>query len=140
MAGVVKALDMTTDLDFSAADSAGPASGSAPSVSGDVLSRNEVAIAGLIAEAAEERELAGGVLAVRWTLRVPRETERGGGSDLIDCVALDPELREQALRWPPSLPLEVWGAIRRRFFRTGGRTATRVEVEVSRVAEGAATA
>ena len=77
------------------------------------------------------------MLAVRWTLRVPRGAERGGGSDLIDCVALDPVLREQALRWPPSLPLEVWGAIRRRFFRTGGRTATRVEVEVSRVAEGA---
>lgn len=103
-----------------------------------VVARNEVAIAGLIAESAEERELAGGALAVRWTLRVPREAERGGGSDLIDCVALDPELRVRALLWGPSAPLEVWGAIRRRFFRTGGRTATRVEVEVFRVAEGEA--
>ena len=103
-----------------------------------VLARNEVAIAGLIAESAEERELAGGTLAVRWTLRVPREAERGGGSDLIDCVALDPQLRERALLWGQSAPLEVWGAIRRRFFRTGGRTATRVEVEVFRVAEGEA--
>jgi single-strand DNA-binding protein len=124
---------MTTDLDFSAAESAEPADPSAPL---PFVSRNEVAIAGLLAEAAEERELAGGTPAVRWTLRVPREAERGGGSDLLDCVALDPEMRERALLWPPSTPLEVWGAIRRRFFRTGGRTATRVEVEVFRVAEG----
>jgi single-strand DNA-binding protein len=124
---------MTTDLDFSAPSSSDPAPvQEQPSV----VSRNEVAIAGVIAEAAEERELAGGALAARWTLRVPRAAERGGGSDLIDCVALEPEMREQALQWPESAPLEVWGAIRRRFFRTGGRTATRVEVEVFRVAEG----
>jgi single-strand DNA-binding protein len=128
---VVKARDMTTDLDFSAPSSPDPAEGPAPSV----RARNEVAIAGVIAESAQERELAGGAMAARWTMRVPREAERGGGSDLIDCVALDPALREQALRWPDSTRLEVWGAIRRRFFRTGGRTATRVEVEVFRVAE-----
>ncbi len=102
-----------------------------------VLMRNEVAIAGVIVEVAEERELAGGALAVRWTLRVPRDAERGG-SDLIDCVALDPGLRQQALAWPQDAPLEVWGAIRRRFFRAGGRTTTRVEVEVSRARRGRA--
>jgi single-strand DNA-binding protein len=126
---------MTTDLDFSAPNSPEPAQ-EAPAL--PVVARNDVAIAGLIAEPAEERELAGGALAVRWTLRVPREVERGGGGDLIDCVALDPEFRERALLWEPATPLEVWGAIRRRFFRTGGRTATRVEVEVFRVAEGEA--
>ncbi|HEX4428964.1 MAG TPA: hypothetical protein VHZ96_06840 [Frankiaceae bacterium] len=126
---------MTTDLDFSAPHSPEPPQ---DATIPPVVARNEVAIAGVIAESAEERELAGGALAVRWTLRVPREAERGGGSDLIDCVALDPELRERALLWPDSTALEVWGAIRRRFFRTGGRTATRVEVEVFRVAEAAA--
>lgn len=65
---------------------------------------------------------------MRWTVRVPRDRERGG-SDLIDCVALDPALRERALAWPQGTQLEVWGAIRRRFFRAGGRTTTRVEVE-----------
>ena len=85
---------MTTDLEFTAPDPAdpGPAAEAAP-----VPVRNEVAIAGLLAETAEERELAGGALAVRWTLRVSRG-ERGGGSDLIDCVALDPELA-RARRW-----------------------------------------
>jgi single-strand DNA-binding protein len=121
---------MTTDLEFTAPDST--ASGS-PEKAAPVLVRNDVSIAGLLAEAGEERELAGGSLAVRWTLRVPRES---GGSDLIDCVALDPALRQQALGWPQGAPLEVWGAIRRRFFRTGGRTTTRVEVEAFRAVEG----
>jgi single-strand DNA-binding protein len=127
---VVKAQHMTTDLEFTAPGSPapGPDEKAAP-----VAARNEVAIGGLLAEAGEERELAGGALAVRWTLRVPRE---GGGSDLIDCVALDPALRQQALGWPQGAPLEVWGAIRRRFFRAGGRTTTRVEVEAFRAVEG----
>ena len=92
------------------------------------VGRNDVAIAGVLTEVGEERELAGGALAVRWTVRVPRDGERGG-SDLIDCVALDPALGERALAWPEGAQLEVWGAIRRRFFRAGGRTTTRVEVE-----------
>ncbi len=68
---------------------------------------------------------------MRWTLRVPRGFDRAG-SDLIDCVALDDELQERALVWPVGSVLEVTGAIRRRFFRSGGRTATRVEVEADR--------
>ena len=130
---MLKARAMTTDLEFSAPDSASP-QGPAPS-GAPYASRNEVAIAGVLTEVGEERELAGGALAVRWTVRVPREGERGG-SDLIDCVALDPALRERALTWPQGLPLEVWGAIRRRFFRAGGRTTTRVEVEAFRAEEG----
>jgi single-strand DNA-binding protein len=127
---VVKAQHMTTDLEFTAPNPAvpGPAAEAAP-----VPVRNCVAIAGLLAEVGEERELAGGALAVRWTLRVPRE---GGGSDLIDCVALDPALRQEALAWPQGASVEVWGAIRRRFFRAGGRTTTRVEVEAFRAVEG----
>jgi single-strand DNA-binding protein len=116
---------MTTNLDFTAPGSSEPVT-SDPQVR--FAGRNEVAIAGVLTEAGEERELAGGALAVRWTVRVPREGDRGG-SDLIDCVALDPALRVRALAWPEGAQLEVWGAIRRRFFRAGGRTTTRVEVE-----------
>ncbi len=123
---------MSTDLDFTAPSSPEAAWGEAPS---QVVARNEVAISGVVTEAGEERALAGGALAVRWTLRVPRGGERGG-SDLIDCVAVDPALREEALAWPQGAPLEVWGAIRRRFFRIGGRTTTRVEVEVFRAVGG----
>lgn len=125
---------MTTDLDFTAPVGDCSPPDSAPS---GVVTRNDVALCGPVAEMAEERELAGGVIAARWTLRIPRDGERGG-SDLIDCVAFDPELRERALGWSQGITLEVSGAIRRRFFRSGGRTTTRVEVEAFQVVEAAA--
>ena len=98
---------------------------------------NAVLLTGTLTEPAERRELAGGIPVVRWTLRVPRGAGRSGpaGSDLLDCVALEEELQERALGWPIGLPLTVTGAIRRRFFRTGGRTATRVEIEAESVTE-----
>jgi len=93
---------------------------------------NVVRLVGTVADPGEHRLLAGGAQVVRWALRVPRTPERAG-SDLIDCVALEPDLQEQALLWPVGLTLAVSGAIRRRFFRSAGRTATRVEVEAFEV-------
>src|SRR5690349_13585234 len=92
----------------------------------DFRALNEVRLVGSVADPGEERELAGGVHVVRWTLRIPRGPGRGG-SDLIDCVALDEALQSRALDWLPGTVLCVEGALRRRFFRSGGRTATRVE-------------
>jgi single-strand DNA-binding protein len=109
-----------------------------PSVA-PALPRNDVALQGTLTEPGEERTLAGGANVVRWTLRVPRGADLGG-SDLIDCVALDDELRQRALAWPQGLALTVLGALRRRFFRSGGRTTTRVEVEVHEVTEWPTTA
>ena len=96
--------------------------------------QNAVLLVGALIEPAERRELAGGVPVVRWTLRVPRG-EGQSGSDLLDCVALDDDLQQRALSWPVGLPVSVSGAIRRRFFRTGGRTTTRVEIEAQSAVE-----
>ena len=93
-----------------------------------------MSLCGILTEQGEERGLAGGVHVVRWTLRVARGGGRTG-SDLIDCVALDPALQGRALSWAPGSELSVDGALRRRFFRSGGRTATRVGVEVYLAAE-----
>ena len=95
---------------------------------------NAVLLVGTLTEPAEERDLAGGVKVVRWTVRVPRGAGRVG-TDLVDCVALDPDLQQRGLAWPQDSKLMVLGALRRRFFRTGGRTTTRVEVEAHRVTE-----
>ena len=95
---------------------------------------NAVLLVGTLTEPGEERDLAGGVKVVRWTLRVPRGPGRVG-TDLVDCVALDPALQQRGLAWPQDSKLMVLGALRRRFFRTGGRTTTRVEVEAHRVTE-----
>jgi single-strand DNA-binding protein len=93
---------------------------------------NSVVLTGIIAEPGEARQIAGGVEVVQWTLRVSRGPGRTG-SDLIDCIAVDPVLQQQALTWELGAPVTVCGAIRRRFFRTAGRTTTRVEVEVDQV-------
>jgi single-strand DNA-binding protein len=95
---------------------------------------NLVLLTGSVTEPAERRELAGGIPVVRWTLRVPRGSQHPG-SDLMDCVALNDDLKARALGWPIGLPVSIVGALRRRFFRSGGRTTTRVEIEVERVTE-----
>jgi single-strand DNA-binding protein len=124
---------MPTDPQFLAPDGA-VSSGCPGPAPPDGICRNAVSLCGSLAEPAEERQLAGGVQVVRWTLRIPRGPDRAG-SDLIDCVAVDCQLQQQAVQWPPGMTLVVAGALRRRFFRTGGRTTTRVEVEAHQVTE-----
>ena len=104
-----------------------------PSEPADIpIAVNSVVLTGIIAEPGETRQIAGGVEVVLWTLRVSRGPERTG-SDLIDCIAADPTLQQEAVTWPLGAPVTVCGAIRRRFFRTAGRTTTRVEVEADQV-------
>jgi single-strand DNA-binding protein len=96
---------------------------------------NTVLLCGTVSDPAEVRQMAGGAEVVRWTMRVPRTPERTG-TDLIDCVALHPVLQQRALAWPLGTVLNVEGALRRRFFRSAGRTVTRVEVEAEAVSLG----
>lgn len=103
-----------------------------PDEAHSVIAVNSVVLAGTIAVPGEARQIAGGVEVVRWTLRVSRGPERSG-SDLIDCIAVEPVLQQRALAWALGTPLAASGAIRRRFFRASGRTTTRVEVEVDEV-------
>jgi single-strand DNA-binding protein len=93
---------------------------------------NCVVLGGIITVPGEARQIAGGLDVVRWTMRVSRGPERTG-SDLIDCIAVEPVLQQRALAWALGTQLTASGAIRRRFFRTAGRTTTRVEVEVDEV-------
>lgn len=128
---------MPTELHFSEPQSAPPALPPDRAASDQESAVNAVFLAGTLTDPAQERALAGGVKVVRWTLRVLRDPDRVG-TDLIDCVALDEDLQLRALRWPQGGSLFVEGAIRRRFFRSGGRTITRVEVEARVVTELAA--
>jgi hypothetical protein len=98
----------------------------------DIPAVNAVVLAGIITVPGEAKQIAGGVDVVQWTLRVSRGPERSG-SDLIDCIAVEPVLQQRALAWAVGTRLTASGAIRRRFFRTSGRTTTRVEVEVDEV-------
>lgn len=50
----------------------------------------------------------------------------GQPTDTVPVAWFEP--RAEALTWEPGLELVVVGRVRRRFFRTGGRTASRTEV------------
>jgi single-strand DNA-binding protein len=105
---------------------------------------NEVRLRGRLSAPVLERELPSGDVLASFRLVVERDTRREAASpkvDTLDCVAFRADVRRRLARWAPGDVVEVQGALRRRFFRTGSGAASRYEVEVrtaSRVARGAA--
>lgn len=82
-----------------------------------------------------ERQLPSG--AVITTLRVSVARARtvmtsgsGQGVDWVDCTAWSARSRRSVSSWQVGDAVEVTGALRRRFFRAGGGSSTRLEVEV----------
>ena len=93
---------------------------------------NEVRLVGRVSQAPEERVLPSGD--VLWTFRVvvPRPESAGRSAvDALECAAWTARARRSVASWQPDDVVEVSGAVRRRFFRTGAGAASRVEVEVS---------
>jgi single-strand DNA-binding protein len=94
---------------------------------------NEVRLVGRVSQVPEQRVLPSGD--VLWTFRVvvPRPGSSGRTTvDAIECAAWSSRARRSVASWRPDDVVEVSGAVRRRFFRTAGGAASRVEVEVSR--------
>ncbi len=109
-----------------------------PTKKTDVL--NEVRLQGRVSQQPERRELPSGDELWTFRLVVPRAPrgerpdEQGGPRgtvDAIECAVWDARVRRSVARWQAGDVIEVEGAVRRRFFRTGGGTGSRVEVEVS---------
>ena len=82
---------------------------------------NHVRIVGRLADVAQPRELPSGDTVC--TLRASVDT--------LDCAAWPASLRRRVVAWRPGDLVEVEGAVRRRFFRSGGAVASRVEIELS---------
>lgn len=94
---------------------------------------NEVRLVGRVSQKPEARELPSGD--VLWTFRVvvPRPVSAGRSTvDALECAAWTARAQRSVASWQPDDVVEVSGAMRRRFFRTGAGAASRVEVEVSR--------
>ena len=96
---------------------------------------NLVTLRGRVTTTPEERELPSGdrVLGFRVVVardRSPMTAKSKQSSDWVDCVAWGGRVRRSVARWRPGDLVDIDGALRRRFFRAEGRTATRVEVEV----------
>jgi single-strand DNA-binding protein len=98
---------------------------------------NEVRLRGRLAAAPRLRELPSGDTV--WNLRVvverpplPPGRERSRQRvDSLECAVWSGRLKSQVAKWEAGDVVDVTGALRRRFFRAGGATASRVEVELT---------
>lgn len=100
---------------------------------------NSVAIVGRVSAPPEERELPSGdrIVTVRLVVSRPeggaaRTSRRRQSVDVVDCVAWSSRCRRSVASWRTGDLVALEGALRRRFFRTGNGTQSRVEVEVTR--------
>lgn len=94
---------------------------------------NEVRLRGRVSQDPEERVLPSGDSV--WTFRVVVPRQRGSGRsrqtvDAIECAAWSSRARRSVSSWSADDLVEVSGELHRRFFRSGGAVASRVEVEM----------
>jgi single-strand DNA-binding protein len=101
---------------------------------------NMVHLVGRVSAAGEPRELPSGDLVVMVRVVVPRAARRGKGAtvDTIDVACWSAKARRAAARCAVGDHVEVDGALRRRFFRTGTAVASRYEVEATTLRRRAA--
>src|SRR3954468_18906560 len=96
---------------------------------------NAVQLRGRVSSAPVDRELPSGVVITTFRVTVPRaRTPMTSGSsqvsDWVDCVAWSGRIRRNVAAWIVDDRVEVGGALRRRFFRAGEGSSTRLELEV----------
>jgi|SRR4051794_4851056 len=98
---------------------------------------NQVRLRGRLAAAPRLRELPSGDTV--WNLRVvverpplpPGRDRPRQRVDSLECAVWAGRLKKQVEKWEAGDVVDVTGALRRRFFRAGGATASRVEVELT---------
>ena len=96
---------------------------------------NTVQLRGRVSSAPSERTLPSGAVITTFRLSVPRaRTAMTSGSnqsvDWVDCTAWSARARRTVNGWQVGDPVEVSGALRRRFLSAGAAPTTRLEVEV----------
>src|SRR3954471_17148285 len=98
---------------------------------------NQVRLRGRLADAPRLRELPSGDSV--WNLRLvverpptpPGKDRPRQRVDSLECAIWAGRLKRQVEKWEAGDVVDVTGALRRRFFRAGGATASRVEVELT---------
>ena len=100
---------------------------------------NEVLLRGRLSGTPEERVLPSGDTV--WTFRVvigrppdagPAASPRRSRVDTLECAVWSGRVKRSVPTWHDGDIVEVGGALRRRFFKSGGATVSRVEVDVAR--------
>ena len=102
---------------------------------------NDVRLVGRLTSEPIAIELPSGDSLVTFRISVPRRAGEGASGprgartgqrvDSVPCTAWSSRLRRSILTWRPGDLVEVTGAVRCRFYQTGGATRSRVEVEAS---------
>ena len=95
---------------------------------------NEVRLQGRVSAPPEERVLPSGDAVLTLRLVVARGRPRPGSRqtvDVLDCAVWTARLRRTVAGWGEGDVVEVRGSVRRRFYRSGSGTASRVEIEVA---------
>lgn len=102
-------------------------------------STNAVVLRGRLTATPVERVLPSGDVIVTFRVSVAREgrtpmtAHSRQRSDWVDCVVAAGRARRTVLGWSTGDRILVQGALRRRFYRAGGSSSTRLEVEAVRV-------
>lgn len=96
--------------------------------------RNEVCLVGRVSADPESRELPSGD--VLWLFRLVVRRPEGAVTrqtvDVLECCAWTARAQRTVRGWHEGDHVELEGAVRRRFFRTGAGTASRFEIEMTR--------
>ena len=101
--------------------------------------RNEVLLVGTLQTEPAPRSLSDGTEVVIFRLLVRRDDD-GAGTDSIECTSAAAGCRRAAAGWAVGDELEVIGALRRRFYRSGATSRPFTVVDVQRARRvGAAT-
>ena len=93
--------------------------------------RNEILLVGRITSPPIERELPSGDVVRSWRVTVDR-ADGSGRFDSVACAAWTARLQRTAAGWQKGDVVEVSGALRQRFWRSGGGLAGVTEIEVRR--------
>jgi single-strand DNA-binding protein len=109
---------------------------------GRARGENTVVLVGKVSGGPADRQLPSGDMLVTWRLVVRRppparrrmpEGVRQTSVDTIDCASWRGDVRRAVTGWSDGDVVRVEGSLRRRFWRTAVGTASRCEVEVTRV-------
>ncbi len=93
---------------------------------------NVVSIIGRVTSEAEFRELPSGETLAKFRVVIPRRSPQTKTTvDTIDCVAFKSTIQRKAQALGVGQVVEISGALRRQFWKTGAGVASRVEVEVT---------
>jgi len=94
---------------------------------------NEVRLVGRLSRDPEQRVLPSGDTMWTFAVVVPRAAGSRGRQrvDTLDCAVWGGRVRASVVSWAADDVVEVIGAVRKRFYSSGGGPASRVEVEVT---------